>query len=527
MAIPVTPARVAAFQPRQVGVIGRAVELVSARRIALLLVVLFVLALGIRLYEIDGAPLDFHAARQYRSFIIARQLFYDTLPVLPDWQRQVAAVSAEKQGMLEPPIMEGLVAAGYRLLGGEQLWLPALLSSIIWLAGAAFLFSIVRRIASQLAAVAAVTFYLLLPFAVAASRSFQPDPLLVTLMVASVWAIVRYDEAPSMPRLGAAASISALAFLSQPRTVPIIVATFLTLMLFRQGLRPTIRDPHLAIFAVGSAALPAAVYGYGVISGTFRTDIAEAILLPQLWISPFLWSGWLSKIDASVGLLPFFGALFGVLLFRAGRPRAVALGLWLGYFGFGLVFDYAVATHDYYHLQLVPIVAISLSPLVALVVRRAATVHRDAAARVMLGGVLAAGLAVALLGARAQIANPDWQQDVAIKREIGAAADHSVRTVFLSADYGTPLEYHGMIAGFPWPLVSDLEWERLAGIQVLGAEERFVRWFEPRQPEFFIIEDFSQLAEQPDLQLFLGQHFPVAKQTEDYVIYDLRSRTGS
>ena len=521
-----TPAQTA-LQPRRIGLIGRAVELMSVHRIALLLVVLFLLALGIRLYQIDGAPLDFHAARQYRSLIIARQLFYDTLPSLPDWQRQVAAVSAEKQGMLEPPIMETLVAAGYRLLGGEHLWLAALLSSLIWLTGALFLFSIVRRIASQLAAVAAVTFYLLLPFAVAASRSFQPDPLLVMLMVASVWAIVRYDEAPSTRRLVAATSISALAFLSQPRTVPIIVATFLMLMLFRKGLRLTIRDPHLAIFAVGSAALPLAVYGYGVISGAFRTDIAEAILLPQLWISPFLWGGWLSRIEASVGLAPFFGALIGVLLFRAGRPRAMVLGLWLGYFVFGLVFDYAVATHDYYHLQLVPIVAISLSPLVALVVRRAATMHRDPAARVMLGGVLAAGLALALLDARARLANPDWQQHVAIKEEIGAAVDHSVRTVFLSADYGTPLEYHGLIAGFPWPLVADLEWEQLAGMQVLGAEERFRIWFQPRQPEFFIIEDFDQLAEQPDLEVFLESHYPVVKHTEAYAIYDLRSQTGS
>ena len=39
-----------------------------------------------------------------------------------------------------------------------------------------------------------------LPFGVLASRSFQPDPLMVSLSLVALWAIVRHDEAPEPRR---------------------------------------------------------------------------------------------------------------------------------------------------------------------------------------------------------------------------------------------------------------------------------------------------------------------------------------
>ena len=92
----------------------------------------------------------------------------------------------DKQGILEPPIMEFAVATGYRVLGGERLWLPRLFSTIFWLTGGGFLYLIGKRVADGDAALFGTAFYLFLPFATVASRSFQPDPLMVMLMLASV-----------------------------------------------------------------------------------------------------------------------------------------------------------------------------------------------------------------------------------------------------------------------------------------------------------------------------------------------------
>jgi hypothetical protein len=109
---------------------------------------------------------------------------------------------------------------------------------------------------------------------------------------------------------------------------------------------------------------------------------------------------------------------------------------------------------------------------------------------------------------------------VALQRDIGEQVRHSRRTIFLSGDYGVPLEYHGMLCGTSWPLGWDLEWERLAGRPVLGAQERFERRYAEGAPEYFIVEDLEEFAKQPDLGRFLSR-FPVVAQNDDYLVFAL------
>ena len=82
--------------------------------------------------------------------------------------------------------------------------------------------------------------------------------------------------------------------------------------------------------------------------------------MPELLTTFGFWKGWLEQIEYMVGYIALVGALFGLLLFRPGLPRAMMAGLWGGYLVFGLVFARHVHTHDYYSLQLVPVVALSL-----------------------------------------------------------------------------------------------------------------------------------------------------------------------
>ncbi len=52
----------------------------------------FLAALGIRLYDLNDLPLDFHPARQLQSMLKARGMFLDNnAPAqTPPWQRQMA-----------------------------------------------------------------------------------------------------------------------------------------------------------------------------------------------------------------------------------------------------------------------------------------------------------------------------------------------------------------------------------------------------------------------------------------------------
>ncbi len=490
----------------------------------LALTFLFIVAFGIRMLYANEPPLNFHATRQYRSLIIARAYYYESATSIPEWQKQVARLSQVKQGILEPPILEWLVSLGYRLLGGEQLWLPRFMSSLFWLLGGRFLYLIGKRIADADAALLATGFYLFLPFAVVASRSFQPDPLMVMLMLASVLAILRYQEARSSARLFIAAALAALTFVVKPGSVFVVVAAFLALAVSREGVRRALSSHAFLLFSAITVTPSLLIYLYGILSGTFLIGEAQKTLLPQLWLSAFFWRGWLINIDRTVGFISFIGALLGALMFRQGLPRTVMTGLWIGYILFALALNYNLATHDYYQLQLIPIVALSVAPILAGVLQHLKQVRPQLHWRAAAWGILLLGLFLSLADARSRLVNPDGARKVSNSEAIGARVNHSTKTVFLSADYGVPLEYHGLLSGKPWPLASDLEWERLAGLRVINAEARFNAEFAKDAPEYFIVEDLREYEQQPDLKKFLTSNYAALAVSEDYVIFDLRRK---
>jgi 4-amino-4-deoxy-L-arabinose transferase-like glycosyltransferase len=481
---------------------------------------LFVVALGLRLYHINEPPLNFHATRQYRSLIIAREYYFASSTSVPEWEKQVAFYSRQKQGTLEPPIMEFVVSIGYRLLGGEHVWIPRLLSSLFWLIGGGFLYLVGKRIADPDAALFSTAFYLFLPFAVAASRSFQPDPLMVMLMLASVFAILRYYDAPSNARLMVAAVVSSLAFVVKPHSVFAILGAFTAIAIYRQGIRRAIMSQTLLVFITIILLPTITIYIYNVVTGRFFPHEAWKTLLPQLWVSSFFWRNWVNNIGLTVGFIPFIGALLGLLFFRDGLPRSLVIGLWTGYVIFGLALNYNFATHDYYQLQLIPIVGLSLGPIVALVMNHLNYTRPQLHWRVAAWSALLLGLVLSIGVARSRLVNADSEHKVRTQREIGELVNHSTKTIFLSGDYGVPLEYEGLLSGSSWPIQWDLEWEGLAGLMSPSAQERFNTRFAKNSPEYFIVEDLREFEQQPDLKEFLSK-FPIVSQKNDYLIFKL------
>src|SRR6266508_5924651 len=112
------------------------------RRIALVLI--FAVALAIRLYDLTDLPLDFHPTRQLLSAIKARALYFDTQPdgVSTD-HLEKGIRQAKLKSQVEPVIVERLVAYTYRFTG-EKLWIARIYSSLFWLIGGIFLFLLVH-----------------------------------------------------------------------------------------------------------------------------------------------------------------------------------------------------------------------------------------------------------------------------------------------------------------------------------------------------------------------------------------------
>jgi hypothetical protein len=489
-------------------------------------------ALGIRFYEIDEPPLDFQPERQLHGAILARWYYLKTQDSAPLWKKRIAERSAHDEGIVgEPPILEFVASQAYRVAGGERLWIPRALSTLFWLAGGLFLFLIARRLASLGAASCALAFFLFVPFGVSASRTFQPDPLMVALTLATVLAIVRHHERPSTGRLIAAASLAALALLVKPVfAVFPIAGALLALAVARQGMRRTVTDPQIYLFGL-SALLPSlAYYLWGTVIDDFLEGRSGGRVLPELLLESAFWRGWLHLATHAVGgSVVLLAGLAGIVVAR-GTARALIVGLWLGYLAFGLTYTYPIYTHDYYSLQLVPIVALSLLPLADRALpwlKRLPRVPQLAIA----GGAVAVALVAGVAELRQHASDvPRMRQDVRTYAAIGDAVDHSRSVIFLDTLAAAPLRYYAWIAGAAWPNRGDMAFEELsANVGPIDARERLrgqnldqypnrtsLEW----PPEYFVVKNFAELEQQPDLERLLHRYRTLA-QTRDYVIYDL------
>jgi len=507
-----------------------------------ILVVLLAAGLGIRLFDLTDLPLDFHPTRQLLSAIKARGMYYQHLAVAPEWQRDFAIREWALRAHVEPEVFERLVAITYRATG-EHVWVARIYSSVFWTLGALFLFSLARRLVSHDGALVTTTVYLLLPYGVTASRSFQPDPLMVVLVIVFWWALVRWADSawasdgatnarPSTrpgDRKAPAGSLffATLAGLAGGVAIFIkLVAVFFIIpvagatLLGRERIRSLVRRPELWLMVI-LGALPAALYLiYGILYAGFLGQQFEGRFFPALLVSPSYYAGWINVLNLVVGPSAVLLGLLGILVSPNRLAARLLIALWFGYLLYGLFFNYHISTHDYYSLILVPIVSLSLAPL-------GAHLLSILAARASRPGPRAASLAVMgitfvliLVGLRQQLSRVDFHPDAEMWREIGETLGPEARVLALTQDYGMRLIYWGWLAPTPWPSASDLRYHALR-----GASRRFESEFArlSRNRDYFLVTDFDELARQPDLAAKLGE-FDVVAERPRYVILDLSPR---
>ena len=518
---------------------------------------LFVTAFCLRLYGLVNPPMDFVPVRQYHSALLARGFY--------EWLLAGNLVTFPSDGIIEPPILELVSSFAYRIFG-EHLWIPRLLSAMFWMVGGAFLYQIAKKISSPNAAMFSVFFYLFVPFSVFASRAFMPDPLMIMLLLISIFTIVRYHEQPSPRRMLIAAIASSLAVFVKPVMCFFqIFGAFISLAVYRRGVRKSLTSPHLLMFTALSILPSGLYYLYGTfIAGFLKADISNRAE-PSLLLEPDFWRDWVERIGDVVGYTARIGALLGVLLFRAGLPKALTSGLWGGYLLFGLVFTVHIYSHTYYSLQLIPIVALSLGSIGDLVIKQLnQLVSPNFLSRVGLryygrAIVLALFISALVFGAREhrdtllKIANqdhlvPKYAHDIAIEQEIGEVVNHSRHTLLLFGngdDFGFPLEYHGRLSGVQWPRLNTHTSEVQQVMRGLSAEELFNTLYLEHSPEYFnydnnfnnneelyehspeyfiISTELWKSEEYKDLRDFLTKSFPLMVQDDDYVVFDLRNK---
>jgi 4-amino-4-deoxy-L-arabinose transferase-like glycosyltransferase len=503
------------MQPQEVGSERR--RETSRLAVTVVLVVALLAGLAIRLPRVSQPPLDYQPIRQLSSAMIARRWYFNGSRSIPEWRREVA--NANARGLLEPPVMEALSVLLYHVSGREWLGFPRGVAAICWLAGGIFLFRLGEALFSPVPALAGVVFYLFVPQGILSSTAFMPDSLMLCLAIAALYAIVSHDEWPSRGRLGVAAALAGLSSLIKPFPLFIFLPVFAFLAVRRRGWRDGFTDPQSVAFA---ALTTAPFLAWALRPGFPLRWKLESSVMPQLLLTQAYWVEWLTLAASVVGWLGLVLVVAASFAVR-GRPRALLLGLSLGYVAFGLFFSYHAHTHDYYHLLLVPVVALSIAALahVAIETQRFDRLRGGPA------GACALLAGVALLGA-VMLKRPTDESEPArrieVAEHIGELVGRGARLVSLSGDYGLVLGYYGELTGPYWPGSPDLWHDSLRGKQPVPVAERFDDLVRRFSPDYFVVTWMEDYRRQVDLAQLLSSRYPLLAETADYLVFDLRAR---
>ena len=488
----------------------------SRLSLALTLFLLFDIALAIRVYDITDLPLDFHPTRQLFSAAKARGMYYETLPDVPEWQREFAVQQWKTKSTIEPEIMERLATFFYQYTG-EQLWIPRLISAIFWLIGGIFIYLLARDMVSVDGGVLALAFYLIAPYGIFASRSFQPDPLMVMLVVAFWWLVYRWTTELTWKWAILAGIVGGLAIFVKFVAAFFVIGGALGALLGSFKIRELIRNPQVWTMGVLGVVLGASWFVYGrFVLDLFRNGMSGRFI-PSLLLDPTFYVQWQVKGAAVAGGIGIMLGLLGVLIVQQRNVRAFLLGIWGAYFAFGLYFNYHISTHDYYSLPLIPIVAVSLAPLGEWFFSRLTGAGsgwvRSAVFVILLYGVFSVTWDV-----RNEMKSVDYRPQIAYWTEIRDALGTNASVVALTEDYGNRLAYWGWQKAANWPSSGDLYQADVRGSQ-RDIEKLFTEL--SAQKSFFLVTDLKDFAKQTDLQKLLAG-YPLLVQGDGYLIYDLQ-----
>lgn len=490
------------------------------------LLVLMVVFLGgalLRFSDLTQPPLDVHAWRQLRSVAVARQIYYDLLPNADPQIQAQAHFLGMVYSTLEPPLFEGLVGRTYLLLGGEYLWVARVYSIIFWLVGGLALFGLAKRMTSADGGLAALAFYLFLPFANTHSRTFLPEPMLIMFLLIGLYAAYRWVENRQWRwMIGAAVSLG-LSILVKVFAVYPIAFGMLFFLISSWGWRAMLKNRQVWAF-VGVGALIPAIYYLFLIPGT-SSGYLETWSLPYLHmlLDPTFYLVWLHKLGALFNL-PF--VILGVLslaLFQ-GNKRWLVVGLWLGYILEGMTVPSLITSHIYYNLYFTPILALSLAAGAALLLSRLS--QSGWGWRILLAAVMVVGLADAALFARKEIHDVDYSQEPAFWRQLADQLPNDGKMIGLLEDYNGRMNVFGWRYVAQYPYSYDFAMNVLSGrpvdLSVLSDDNWQTFLNKTQGYDYFLVTLLSELEDQPYLKEILFGYYPVVMEGERYLLFDLR-----
>ena len=477
---------------------------------------------GALVLRADGITAPSVESRELHNALVARQLYLGDGSELPLWRQEVLRELSDVAQPIEPPVLDLFAASAFRITDGEHLWIPRLASAMLWVGGGIFLFLIALRVTTREGALIALALYLFWPYAVWLSRLYMPDGMMVALLLAAALAVIRYWERPSWRRLVAAGAISSVATAAKPGVALIfLVSLFTVIAISRGAFRETVVRGRLPLFIVLASTLTAAYYVYGVYVHDFLADESGGRVQPRLIATEWFWRGWWEMVSSvlafpqrqsDLALAPLAVALGGIAVARRGMPRAVLAGLALGYLTFAFVVPGFTATHAYYALPLIPILALAIGTFAGFVLERLRTSAASARYAVVAFAALAIGVAV--FKSHAVLSGEPPHRDIADYRRIGEITGHTAHAIVVDVRLRSPVSYWGWIVGRYWYPPTPSE-------DLPSSGDLFPPWIDPATAEFLVVVEVSELVTEGRLRAFTRE-LPLVARTDRFAIFDLR-----
>ncbi len=475
-------------------------------------------AFGLRMINLQNPPLDFASTRQLFSALKARGIYYEYVTNVPAATRNLA-IALGNVGIVEPPLMENIVAQTYRLTG-EHLWIARIYSSFFWVIAGLALFLLIREFASTSAAMIGTLFYLFVPFGVIASRAFMPDPLMVCLIIFTLWALFRWQNTSSWKWAILFGLFAGAALFVKNLSSFIIVGGFAGVILGARGLKRSIRDLQVWVMGV-LLVLPVAIYSlYGILKLNMASQFALRFF-PKMWVDPAFYFRWAYTVNFNIGWTAVLLAALSIFLADPKRERPLLIGMWVGYLLFGMAFSYYFFTHDYYQLSFIPVVAISMAPGLRVFFERFFEHSPGFFPRLVLAVVVLIGIAIPTWYVHDQIVGSSYYDQSAFWASIGDKLGHTdgKDVIGLTEDYGYRLNYWGWQGGDNWFTSADIGLRYLAG-QNVDLLQNFKN--DTAGKKYFLVTLFGELDKEPTVKDLLYKDYPIYAQGKYYVIFDLQ-----
>jgi len=479
---------------------------------------LIIAGFAIRIYDLQDAPLDFHPTRQLHSALMARGMYYSISPKLdiPDWQRQTAIRQWQLEGLVEPPLMEWLVAFTYQLAGNVYLWIARIYAILFWIVAGLGIFLIVREMAGNAGSLAALALFLFYPYAIYASRSFQPETLLVAGLVFTFYSAMQWEKKKTWIWALAAGVLGGFSILIKAIAIFFVAGIWLGLLFSRFKFSTILKNRQLWLVAF-LCLLPYALFmAYAnFIVGGYEEQFSLRFF-PQLWTQVGFYLRWVGTLRQAIGLEWLVLGLLGVLIVKEKHWRWMLIGAWIGYGLLGFTLSYHISSHDYYNLPVYLMICLG----VGVLIQKLFSIGSERQWFGQLTIILLLFI-IAIYGyeAYSTLKRTNYNQEVAFWQGMGIDLGHLTQVVALSEDYGYRLAYWGWISPANWMSIEDIRLRTESG-QTYNFEQYFKSQVQGK--DYFLVTLLDELEKQPELKQQLFDHYHIKQQTSRFILFDLK-----